>query len=228
MSAEVSVYELPSWLPVPVPSYSCTVSPAAAPVPLRLTRTVRLVSLVRAPLDSVPVDGATSSVTEVMVGAPGAAVSMEDVAELARLRRAHPELRADRYLKGTHRAGRSLRIALALNATFLVVEVLGGLAFHSLALLADPSEEERRALQAIRYAPNHVTLHTDPAVLPRRVWAQAAWNYQYRAAPGTDLTLTMSYDLNRLQRLPQTTQYCVSVNPHDRVVELLRAAGRIA
>ena len=37
----------------------------------------------------------------------------------------------------THRAGRSLRIALALNATFLVVEVLGGLAFHSLALLAD-------------------------------------------------------------------------------------------
>jgi cobalt-zinc-cadmium efflux system protein len=36
-----------------------------------------------------------------------------------------------------HRAGRSLRIALTLNAAFLVVEIVGGFAFHSLALLAD-------------------------------------------------------------------------------------------
>ena len=50
--------------------------------------------------------------------------------------RAHAHAHAHEH-GHTHRAGRSLRIALALNATFLVVEVLGGLAFHSLALLAD-------------------------------------------------------------------------------------------
>ncbi len=52
-------------------------SPATASEPVvgSVTLTVRSVSLVRAPLVSAPVTGATSSVTEVMVGAFGAVVS---------------------------------------------------------------------------------------------------------------------------------------------------------
>ena len=49
--------------------------PATAPVPLRLTLTVRSVSLVLASLASAPVTGATSSLTELIVAAFGATVS---------------------------------------------------------------------------------------------------------------------------------------------------------
>jgi predicted NAD/FAD-binding protein len=44
------------------------------------------------------------------------------------------------------------------------------LACHSdqaLALLGDPSRSEQRLLSAVRYQPNRVVLHTDPALLPR-------------------------------------------------------------
>jgi len=51
------------------------VSPANALVPARLTVTVRSVSLVRAPLLRLPVTGATSSLTVLIVGAFGAVVS---------------------------------------------------------------------------------------------------------------------------------------------------------
>ena len=50
-------------------------SPATALVLIRETRTVRLASLVRPPLVSAPVIRATSSLTEVIAGAPGAVVS---------------------------------------------------------------------------------------------------------------------------------------------------------
>src|SRR5258708_6532013 len=58
-----------------VPLNSCTVSPATAFVPLSTTCTVGVVSLVLPPFDTVPVTGATSSVTAVIVGAFGAVVS---------------------------------------------------------------------------------------------------------------------------------------------------------
>jgi len=95
--------------------------------------------------------------------------------------------------------------------------VLACHADQALKLLADPAEEEREALGGFRYAPNHVVLHTDERVLPRREWARAAWNYHRIERDGFPRTLTMSYDLTRLQRLPGDTTYCVSVNPGDRV-----------
>jgi uncharacterized protein len=89
---------------------------------------------------------------------------------------------------------------------------------EALALLDDASPEERTALRGFTYAPNHVALHTDERLLPQREYARAAWNYQtWRAAEGAPTTLTMTYDLNRLQSIPGPTRYLVSVNPGDRV-----------
>lgn len=85
------------------------------------------------------------------------------------------------------------------------------------ALLADATSAERTALGGFKYAPNHVVLHTDERVLPRRAAARAAWNYHRVEQAGMPDTLTMSYDLTRLQRLPVEHPYCVSVNPGDRV-----------
>ena len=51
-------------------------------------------------------------------------------------------------------------------------------------MLADPTDEERRVLGAIRYQQNRATLHTDTRLLPanRRAWA--SWNYVRADDPG--------------------------------------------
>ena len=67
---------------------------------------------------------------------------------------------------------------------------------QALALLGDPTPEERRVLGAFRYQPNRATLHTDTTLLPanRRAWA--SWNY---VRPREPLAATLTYYLNRLQ-----------------------------
>ena len=95
--------------------------------------------------------------------------------------------------------------------------VLACHADQALALLSDHSPEEREALGGFAYARNHVVLHTDERILPRRSSARAAWNYHRSEREGVPKALTMSYDLNRLQGLSGPTTYCVSVNPGANV-----------
>ena len=93
--------------------------------------------------------------------------------------------------------------------------VLACHADQALRLLGDPSEDERSALGGFSYTRNQVALHTDERVLPRNPHAQAAWNFHITHPRGVPHTLTMSYDLNRLQGIPGDTRYCVSVNPSE-------------
>ena len=85
---------------------------------------------------------------------------------------------------------------------------------QSLALLADPTDDERRVLGAIGYHRNRAVLHTDTAVLPQRRRAWAAWNYE-RAAEGAreQAAVCLHYLLNKLQPLPFATPLIVSLNP---------------
>lgn len=84
---------------------------------------------------------------------------------------------------------------------------------QALGMLADPGDEERRLLGAIRYQPNVAVLHTDRSVLPanRRAWA--AWNYERAAGSGEGAQVCLHYLLNRLQPLPWTQPVIVSLNP---------------
>ncbi|MET0348301.1 MAG: FAD-dependent oxidoreductase [Rhizobacter sp.] len=85
---------------------------------------------------------------------------------------------------------------------------------QSLALLADPTAEEREVLGAIRYHPNRAVLHTDTALLPRRPLAWAAWNYERAPERSREqASVCLHYLLNRLQPLPFTTPVIVSLNP---------------
>jgi uncharacterized protein len=93
--------------------------------------------------------------------------------------------------------------------------VLACHANHALRLLADPSEDERDVLGGFSYTRNQVALHTDQHVLPRNPHARAAWNFHVTGPRGIPDTLTMSYDLNRLQGILGETRYCVSVNPSE-------------
>ena len=90
------------------------------------------------------------------------------------------------------------------------------LACHSdqaLALLADPSDDERQVLGAIRYHLNRAVLHTDARVLPSRQRAWAAWNYERAAHADGTSAVCLHYLLNRLQPLPFEAPVIVSLNP---------------
>jgi predicted NAD/FAD-binding protein len=84
---------------------------------------------------------------------------------------------------------------------------------QALALLADPSAEERSALGAFRYTANETVLHTDERFLPRARAARASWNYQVNGA----VRPTVTYYLNRLQRLDADAHYCVTLNRSDEI-----------
>jgi predicted NAD/FAD-binding protein len=90
------------------------------------------------------------------------------------------------------------------------------LACHSeqaLGVLANPSGEETRLLQSIRYQSNRVLLHTDARLMPRRRRAWAAWNYLAPADIAAGDPVAVSYWLNRLQPLPFRTPLMVTLNP---------------
>jgi predicted NAD/FAD-binding protein len=85
---------------------------------------------------------------------------------------------------------------------------------QSLALLADPSPQERGVLGAIRYHRNRALLHTDTTLLPKRRLAWAAWNYERAASDACEHTaVCLHYLINRLQPLPFETPVVVSLNP---------------
>jgi predicted NAD/FAD-binding protein len=83
---------------------------------------------------------------------------------------------------------------------------------EALALLEDPSPAEREILGAFSYTRNAAVLHTDSSVLPRARAAHASWNYRVDG----DERPTVTYYLNRLQRLATETPYLVSLNQEIR------------
>jgi predicted NAD/FAD-binding protein len=85
---------------------------------------------------------------------------------------------------------------------------------QSLALLADPSDEEREVLGTIRWQRNRAIVHTDARVLPERRAAWAAWNYeQAREAAEAATPVCVHALVNRLQPLPFDVPVIVSLNP---------------
>ncbi len=115
-----------------------------------------------------------------------------------------------------HATGVTIRTADGAIDRFDAV-IMATHADHALDLLHDADLRERSALGGFEYSTNRVVLHTDERLLPRRAAARASWNVDMDdcAQPGPDLTMT--YHMNRLQSLPGPVQYCVSVNPGDRV-----------
>ncbi len=91
----------------------------------------------------------------------------------------------------------------------------------ALALLARPSEAERRVLGAFRYGENRAVLHTDHRFLPRRPAAHASWNYV--ADPDTS-QVAVTYSMTRLQGLPDAP-YLVTLNPRTRPANVLHEIG---
>ncbi len=85
---------------------------------------------------------------------------------------------------------------------------------QALAMLGDPSAAEREVLGAIPYQRNEAVLHTDAAVMPRRRAAWSSWNFHLgEAGRGT----TVTYWMNKLQRLHSRQNYFVTLNRGDEI-----------
>lgn len=91
---------------------------------------------------------------------------------------------------------------------------------QALALIADPTEAERRVLSAFRFSRNRAVLHSDASFMPRRRHLWSAWNY-LRGDAGED-ALSLTYWMNKLQPLPTTQNLFVTLNPHREI-----AAGAV-
>jgi predicted NAD/FAD-binding protein len=72
-------------------------------------------------------------------------------------------------------------------------------------------------LGAFRYARNAAVLHTDASVLPASPRARASWNYHLSSCDAAAAQVRVSYDMNRLQRLPAGRDYLVTLNAAEGI-----------
>ena len=103
-------------------------------------------------------------------------------------------------------------VATAAGSETFDRAVLACHADQALEVLDSPTTPEREILGAIRYQPNEVVLHTDPAPMPKRKRAWAAWNVWVsddENALGEPVRVT--YWMNPLQRFD---------GPHNLFVSL--------
>ncbi|WP_082802054.1 NAD(P)/FAD-dependent oxidoreductase [Herbidospora cretacea] len=92
---------------------------------------------------------------------------------------------------------------------------------QALALLAAPTDLERRVLGGFPYSRNPALLHTDTSALPRAGGARASWNYRMSGCGAEPSSVRVSYDMTRLQRLPTATRYLVTLGdevPEEHVI----------
>lgn len=90
--------------------------------------------------------------------------------------------------------------------------VIAAHADQALAMLADPSAQERDLLSRFRYSRNLAVLHSDAGLMPKRRSVWSSWNYMGRRGAGTN-AVTVTYWMNRLQELRSQTQLFVTLNP---------------
>ena len=88
---------------------------------------------------------------------------------------------------------------------------------EALAMLGDPTEDEKSVLGALPYRDSEVILHTDTRLLPKLQRAWSSWNYRLKPGNGR---ATVTYNMNILQGLDAPETFCVtlndtaSINPH--------------
>ncbi|MTH96684.1 NAD(P)/FAD-dependent oxidoreductase [Roseibium sp. RKSG952] len=84
---------------------------------------------------------------------------------------------------------------------------------QSLAMLGDPTPQERDILGNMRYRPNTVYLHRDESLMPKRKRVWSSWNYMSTLETDAGGDVTVSYWMNRLQNLDHSKPLFVTLNP---------------
>lgn len=95
---------------------------------------------------------------------------------------------------------------------------------HTLAAIADPSEEEKNLLSSFRYSRNLAILHLDEGLMPKRRAVWSSWNYIGSSNTVSD-SACVTYWMNRLQNIESEKSLFVTLNPPrlPRVATLLHS-----
>lgn len=93
--------------------------------------------------------------------------------------------------------------------------VLATHADDALALLADATPAEKEVLGAFRYSRNETVLHRDGSLMPHARLARSSWNYLVGSDPARGAVVT--YWMNRLQGLPASEPFYVTLNATERI-----------
>ena len=88
---------------------------------------------------------------------------------------------------------------------------------RALALLEDASVEEQATLSVFETTTNETVLHTDARLLPRRSSDRSSWNYLSPGCGAQAIRPSLTYSLNRLQKLTTADEYCVTLNRTDEI-----------
>ena len=111
-----------------------------------------------------------------------------------------------------HESGVSITLMEGGTREFDAV-VIAAHADEALQLLEDPSAEEQDLLSPWKYSSNQVFLHRDTSLLPPNLRARSSWNTIREEGHTTQSPITVTYDMNRLQKLQSRSTYCVTLNP---------------
>jgi uncharacterized protein len=90
--------------------------------------------------------------------------------------------------------------------------VIAAHADQALAMLSDPTPGEQAILGAFRYSRNEAVLHKDVRLMPRRRKVWSSWNYAATRGDSTS-PVSVTYWMNRLQAIPESTPRFVTLNP---------------
>jgi predicted NAD/FAD-binding protein len=82
-----------------------------------------------------------------------------------------------------------------------------------LAMLRNPSADEKRVLESFRYQPNRMVLHSDTSFMPKHKGAWTSWVYLSEALEDKKPAVSLSYWMNRLQPLATNTPLIITLNP---------------
>ncbi|MGI9085846.1 MAG: NAD(P)/FAD-dependent oxidoreductase [Aeromicrobium sp.] len=87
----------------------------------------------------------------------------------------------------------------------------------ALALLTDPTDDERRILGAFEYSRNETVLHRDGSLLPDAESARSSWNYRMDDCSTRLDQTAVTYWMNRLQGFESDEPFVVTLNSTDRI-----------
>jgi predicted NAD/FAD-binding protein len=83
---------------------------------------------------------------------------------------------------------------------------------ESLAMLDEPTSDEKSLLTPFKYQYNKAIVHTDESVMPKTRKAWSSWNYKVEKI-NSQLVPTTIYWMNSLQGVSEKKNYFVSINP---------------
>ena len=86
---------------------------------------------------------------------------------------------------------------------------------QALALLKDPSNDEKSVLEAMPYQKNTAIVHTDVTLMPKIKKTWSSWNYLLSGDLNRPVTLT--YNMNILQSLDAKPDFLVTLNSLNEI-----------